>query len=135
MFKKYNLYFPLNEKYINKKNFFIKNENKAFFYLLNENYTSKSFIDYIIKDDFLEAEKFISKYSKETFNIELLKDFFNEELTYKILKKVCFNKKNYEKINSFMIMDKTLKFKGIINFHMINEPDKFSKWKIYKIVY
>lgn len=135
MFKKYNLYFPLNEKYINKKNFFIKNENKAFFYLLNENYTSKSFIDYIIKDDFLEAEKFISKYSKENFNIEILKDFFNEELTYKILKKVCFNKKNYEKINSFMIMDKNLKFKGIINFHMINEPDKFSKWKIYKIVF
>ena len=133
MFEKINIHLSLNQKYTNKNYFYTKNENKAFFSILNEKYTSKSFIEHIIKDNFLEAKTFISKYSKETIDIEILKDFFNEEFSYKILKKIPFNKKNYEKINSFMIMDKDLKFKGIINFYMINEPDNFSKWKIYKI--
>ena len=127
------IFLPINNKYKQKSYFHIDNSKAPFFNILTHQYTSKSFINLIKNNKLVEAKNFISKTFVEDVNISILKEFFNDEYIYKTLDKVCFYKNNYEKVNAFLIMDKNLKFKGIINFYMINEPDNISKWKIYKI--
>ena len=127
------IFLPIKNKYIKKSYFHIDNSKAPFFSILNHQYTSKSFIGLIKKNKLLEAKNFISKSFADDVNISILKEFFNDDYVYKTLDKVCFYKNKYERINAFLIMDKNLKFKGIINFYMINEPDQISKWKIYKI--
>ncbi len=127
------IFLPIKNKYIQKSYFHIDNSKTPFFSILTHQYTSKSFIGLIKKNRILEAKNFISKSFADDVNISILKEFFNDDYIYKTLDKVCFYKNKYERINAFLIMDKNLKFKGIINFYMINEPDQISKWKIYKI--
>ncbi len=127
------IFLPIKNKYIQKSYFHIDNSKAPFFSILTHQYTSKSFIGLIKKNKLLEAKNFISKSFVDDVNISILKEFFNDDYVYKTLDKVCFYKNKYERINAFLIMDKNLKFKGIINFYMINEPDQISKWKIYKI--
>ena len=127
------IFLPIKNKYIQKSYFHIDNSKTPFFSILTHQYTSKSFIGLIKKNKLLEAKNFISKSFVDDVNISILKEFFNDDYVYKTLDKVCFYKNKYERINAFLIMDKNLKFKGIINFYMINEPDQISKWKIYKI--
>ncbi|WP_317366405.1 hypothetical protein [uncultured Tyzzerella sp.] len=127
------VFLPIKNKYKQKSYFHIDNSKAPFFYILTHQYTSKSFINLIRKNKLLEAKNFISKAFAEDVNISILKEFFNDDYVYKTLDKVSFYKNKYEKINAFLIMDKNSKFKGIINFYMINEPDNISQWKIYKI--
>lgn len=127
------IFLPTKNKYIQKSYFHIDNSKSPFFNILNHQYTSKSFINLIKENNIIEAKNFISKSYEDNINISILKEFFNDDYIYKILNKVSFYKNKCEKINSFLIMDKNSKFKGIINFYMINEPDNISKWKIYKI--
>ncbi|WP_250278153.1 hypothetical protein [[Clostridium] colinum] len=126
-------FLPLKDKFLQENFFHIDNSKAPFFSILTHQYTSKSFIELIRKNRLIEAKNFISKSFSDDVNMCILKEFFNDEYIYKTLDKVCFYKNNNEKINAFLIMDKNLKFKGIINFYMINEPDNISKWKIYKI--
>lgn len=127
------IFLPTKNKYNQKTYLHIDNSKAPFFSMLTSQYTSKSFIGLIKKNKLVEAKNFISKSFADDVNITRLKEFFNDDYVYKTLDKVCFYKHKNEKINSFLIMDKNLKFKGIINFYMINEPDNISKWKIYKI--
>lgn len=127
------IFLPIKNKYKQKSYFHIDNSKAPFFNILTHQYTSKSFINLIKSNKLVEAKNFISKTFVEDVNISILKEFFNDDYIYKTLDKVCFYKNKYEKVNAFLIMDKNLKFKGIINFYMINEPDNISKWKIYKI--
>lgn len=133
MYKKQNIFLSLKNKYIKENYFHLDNKKSPFFSILNHNYTTKSFIDSILKDDILEAKNFISKYYINNIDMDKIKEFFNEKYIYKKSNKVSFYEYTYEKTNAFIIMDTNLKFKGIINFYMIDEPDNFSKWKIYKI--
>lgn len=127
------VFLSIKNKYLQKNDFHIDNSKAPFFSILTHQYTSKSFIGLIKKNKLVEAKNFISKASLEDVNISILKEFFNDDYIYRTLDKVCFRANKNEKINAFLIMDKNLKFKGIINFYMINEPDNISKWKIYKI--
>ena len=127
------VFLPIKNQYSQKSYFHIDNSKAPFFNILTHQYTSKSFINLIKKNKLVEAKNFISKTFAEDVNIFILKEFFNDDYVYKSLDKVSFFKSKYEKINAFLIMDKNAKFKGIINFYMINEPDNISKWKIYKI--
>ncbi len=126
-------FIPIKNKYLKKDYFHIDNSKSPFFSILNHQYTSKKFIGLIKKNKIVEAKNFISKDFLQDFNIHKLKEFFNDDNLYVALDKVCFIVNANEKINAFLIMDKNLKFKGIINFYMIKEPDNISKWKIYKI--
>lgn len=101
--------------------------------LLNDSFTSKSFIDAVVKNDFDSAKLYLSKF--ELFvDFDEIKEIFNGIKTYNFVP-VYYNKnltllKN-EKINSVFISDKNKKL--ILHFFLINEPDRFSKWKIYRI--
>ena len=127
------IFLPIKNKHKKQNYFHLDNSKATFFSILNHQYTSKSFILLIKKNKLIEAKNFISKAYYKDINLSVLKEFFNDEYLYKSLDKVSFYINKDEKINAFLIMDKNLKFKGIINFYMINEPDNISKWKIYKI--
>ena len=125
------IFLPIQNKYSQKNYFHIHNSKAHFFNLFTHQYTNKSFLNLIKKNKLIEAIIFISIAFAQDVNISILKEFFNDDYVYKTLDKVCFYKNEYEKINAFLIMDKNSKFKGIINFYMINEPDNISQWKIY----
>ncbi len=134
----------LNHQYTSKKFIGLIKKNKI---VEAKNFISKDFLQdfniHKLKEFFnddnlyvaLDKVCFIVNANEKinAFNIHKLKEFFNDDNLYVALDKVCFIVNANEKINAFLIMDKNLKFKGIINFYMIKEPDNISKWKIYKI--
>lgn len=112
--------------------FYFDAKSHPYLCLKNENETPKSFINALIKKDFDDAMSYISSLSVFV-DIEMIKKIFDEIKYYKCIsvsyKNSCFNSR--EKINSVFISDKDKKI--ILHFYLINEPDRFSKWKIYRI--
>lgn len=138
-------FFPADSKYINKyepieikhnyknKQFCFKPSFKPFFSVINENETSKSFVDAILKDSIDDAKSYISKNSIYEVCFEEIKTIFKDKTEYKELININFNKNSHYKVNSLLISDKECKNKEIIHIYLINEPDNFSRWKIFKI--
>ncbi len=96
-----------------------------------EYYTVERFLEAISKWQHDDAKVYISKNFANDFDLDELSRFFDQKLDYMNLIKVEFHKapKNC-KSNSIMMMDKD---RSIVHLHLVKEPDKFGKWKIYSI--
>jgi len=112
--------------------FYFDSESRPFISLINDNTAHKSFINAIINNDFDDAMSYISRFSIFV-DLEMLKKIFDGVKSYNYIpvsyKKDCSFEG--EKVNSVFISDKNKKL--ILHFYLINEPDSFSKWKIYRI--
>lgn len=98
---------------------------------------AKNFINYVISDDFEEARNLLTSLFADDCEIENLKEFFNKDSEYKKIN-------NFNNINnniSFIVMSNNINnantnkryCKDIINFYFLNEYDRISNRKIYKI--
>ncbi len=108
-------------------------EKSPYFGLINDNSTSKFFIDALINKNFDAAMSYISKFSI-FIDTEEIKKIFNDTKHFKyIIPIIC--RDDYfpkgERINSVLISQKGKM--SVWHFYLINEPDSFSKWKIYRI--
>lgn len=119
--------------YYKQKQYCFKQSREPFFCVVNENCTPKSFIDAVMKDSYEDAESYISKNFASRVDIEDVKKLFKEDCTYKYLINIPFEKNDLN-VKSIMLKDKNSKFIGILHFYLINEPDIFGNWKIYKVV-
>ncbi len=112
--------------------FYFNSETPPYISLINDNITPKSFINAVINNDFDDAMSYISRFSI-FLDIELIKKIFSGIKSYKYIpisyKNNYFSK--FEKVNSVFVADENKK--KILHFYLINEPDSFSKWKIYRI--
>lgn len=125
---------PIRLKHNYKKNQFYFNYNyKPFFSVLNENCTTKFFIDALLKDSFEDAKVYISKEFNYNCDLDEISDIFKSGKTYKYLIDVSFDRYKKQKVNSILITDKEHKYSSIIHMYLIDEPDKYSKWKIFMI--
>lgn len=111
--------------------FYFNSKNRPYISLINDNITQKSFINALVNNDFDKAVLYISRFSVFA-NKELLKDFFDGVKSYNYIS-VSYKDCSFigEKVSSVFISDKNNK--KILHFYLINEPDSFSKWKIYHI--
>ncbi len=112
--------------------FYINFDSHPYISLVNDNTAPKSFINAIINNDFDGAMSYISRFSIFV-DFETIKKIFDGIKSYNYIP-VSYKKDSYfkgEKVNSIFISDKNKKL--ILHFYMINEPDFFSKWKIYRI--
>lgn len=113
-----------------KSKFSIKHYNKPFFIIPNEEYTVKIFVDAVMNDSFDVAESCISQKSVYNVDFNELKKLFNGIFCFKY----SFNNVKHKidnKVNSFIIQGND--GINVIKIYVVNEPDFFSKWKIYKI--
>ena len=111
-------------------------QNNPFFSVLDDDKTIKLFLDALANNRYEDAKAYISKRCSYEFDFQELSNFFDRTDNYKCLLNMPFSKapKNC-KIKSLLVM-KTInnsKENSIIHLQMIEEPDKFGKWKIYGI--
>ena len=112
--------------------FYFNFDSHPYISLVNDNTAPKSFINAIINNDFDGAMSYISRFIIFV-DFENIKKIFDGIKSYNYIP-VSYKKASYfkgEKVNSIFISDKDKKL--ILHFYMINEPDFFSKWKIYRI--
>jgi len=112
--------------------FYFEAKDSPYVGLVNDSAVSVSFINALIKNDFDDAMSYISRFGFFV-DFDLVKKIFDDSKTYN---RVSVFYKNFnlipgEKVNSFFVSDKNKKM--IVHFYLVNEPDCFSKWKIYKI--
>lgn len=126
--------FPIKLKHNYKHNqFYFNYSYKPFFSVLNENCTTRCFIDALLKNDVDDAKVYISKEFSYNFDLDEISDIFKNGKTYKYLINISFNKYKTQKVNSVLITDKDHEYSNIIHMYLIDEPDKYSKWKIFMI--
>lgn len=99
--------------------------NKPYFAIANEKSTVKFFLDAIKSVDDKEAQVYLSKQSK--LELEKVRSLFKNIRTLKYA-----NKLKDEKNPDFSTV--TLSHgDSLIHLKMIYEPNRFGKWKVYKI--
>ena len=99
---------------------------------MNDNSTPKLFLDALIKKDFQDAMTYISRLSLFV-DQDALKEIFDNVKSYNYIP-VSYKNSYFpkgEKVNSVFVSNENKK--KILHFYLINEPDYFSKWKIYRI--
>ncbi len=114
-----------------ERQFYFNTDKKPFLGLLNDGIASKFFIDAVLNESIDEAMIYVSRLSLFV-NPEEIKSIFGRVKGYKYLISASGKNKG-ERINSVLITDNEKNRVSIIHFYMINEPDMFSKWKIYRI--
>jgi len=99
--------------------------------LSNHENVALMFMEAITKYSTEDAKKYISRNFVSTMDFVELKDFFVENNKYKVVDKIDFdNRKNFI-TKSIVFFGEDKKNMNLINIHMINEPDRYSKWKIF----
>lgn len=108
-------------------------EKLPYFGLINDNSTSKFFIDALINKNFDDAMSYVSKLSI-FIDTDEIKKIFKDTKQFEYIIPIIYRNKYFpkgERINSVLISKKGKM--SILHFYLINEPDSFSKWKIYRI--
>ena len=124
-----NIAVKLNHSYKHHQFYFNSNSNRPYISLVNDNSIPKAFIDAVIKKDFDDAMSYISRFNIFVDRETIINDF-NKVKSYNyipVYKNFCKNKK----VNSVMVSENDKKV--ILHFYLINEPDFFGNWKIYRI--
>ncbi len=103
---------------------------KIYFNKKEHNKTYDSFIKAINNKRYVEAEKFLTKNLRKSFNIKKLDDVFNSEKNYNNIVKLDFDNRSAK--NSMLIINESKK-NDILHMHLTYEPDEHSKWKIFAI--
>lgn len=112
--------------------FYFDAKSNHYFSLINDNSTPKSFIDALINKNFDDAMSYVSRLNLFV-DFEELKKIFDGINSYNCIS-VSFKNTpavKGEKINSVFVSHKNKKM--ILHFYLVNEPDCFSKWKIYRV--
>lgn len=106
--------------------------NKPYFAITNESYTVKFFLDAVIGGvDYKEAEVYMSKDSK--FALDDVKNLFSGMKNYKYASKLNDRgKPDFSTVTISPSYDGKTKA-SLIHVKMVYEPDRYGKWKIYKI--
>jgi hypothetical protein len=115
---------------VNLKKFDNMNCDGPFFRIENENSAVESFLDAIINSELDEAKKFISSEFSKSISLKVLEEKFRCIKSYKCLlnNQNIISRKKYI-IGSVLLIDKKCNT-GVVDFHLLNQPDSFSKWKI-----
>ncbi len=122
-------------QYKNKNFHFYKTENfdwcnKPFFAVANENCVINGFLAAIKNCSIDEAKTYVSKNFVSSIDFEGLKNIFDSESEYKYLINLPFEDQKNKLTNSILVGgNKT----NIVHVHMIHEPDRYGRWKIYNI--
>ena len=111
------------------------NINGPFFHIENENGAVDSFLKALFNSTTDEAKKFICSDFDDLLDLDAFKACFSSNVNYKYISDGNFNldSKNFL-VKSVLFMDKKHGQESIINFYLINQPDKFSRFKIYAIM-
>jgi len=106
-------------------------KNNPYFGLVSDNVTPKAFADALINKNFDAALSYVSRFSIFV-DFEAVKKIFDGVSSYNCISASFANSVSKgESVNSIFISDKNKKV--ILRFYLVNEPDRFSKWKIYRI--
>lgn len=132
-FKTRDAFFKFDHFYKHKHYYFQQSKN-PFFSLLNEDCTPRCFIEAVKKNNNEDAQSYLSKNLGYNVDLETIRGIFKSDYNYKYLVEASFNNSRSHKIKSVMLTDRNCRFKGIVHFYLIKEPDGFSNWKIFKIV-
>lgn len=116
-----------------QRQFYFKQSEKPFFCLLSDSSDARNFLDAVINNSYDDAQIYISRSLRICGGLEEVIKIFDKAKHYKYLYSVSKANKNGEYVNSVLITDNEKKRFSIIHLYMINEPDVFSKWKVYKI--
>ncbi len=119
----------LNHTY-KQKQFYLKRENNPFFAVVNEDCTVEFFMDIVLKDGYDDGNIYISKKFVHSKDHEEIKQLLQNIKSYKYLINVSFDKATKTKVKSILLTDKEYKIQNIVSVYLVNEPDRFSKWKI-----
>ncbi len=107
------------------------NEQLKFYYNKKEhNKTFDNFLSAISRKKYYEAEKYLAKNLRYTFDVKKLDDVFENERNCNSVVKLDFD--NKIKKNSLLVINKN-KNNNIVHLHLTYEPDEISTWKIYEI--
>lgn len=141
--KDYTIISNNNKQHLYKKDSFgmvsvenIKWWNKPYFAILNEKSTVQFFIDAIMKKSIDEAKVYLSKTCNNELNIDEISNIFTDVCKYKYISKIEFDAIRNTNVSVVSITPKYVgnkKFTGIINVKMVQEPNRYGNWKIYKI--
>lgn len=115
------------------KDFYFNIKDKPFISVINEDCTTRKFIDAVLNKNSDDAKIYMSKNISIACDYEEIESMFKGVSNYKYLVNVFYDKISGCKVNSVLISDKEKKYRDILNIYLINEPDIYSKWKIYKI--
>ncbi len=106
-------------------------KNNPCFGLIRDSITPKAFVDALIEKNFDDAMSYVSKFSV-FMDFEAVKKIFDGISSYNCVSASFTNSVSKEEsVNSIFVSDKNKKV--ILRFYLVNEPDCFSKWKIYRI--
>ncbi len=131
----YGFFLPLESKFINIKiDFNLKRYSNLigpFFQIENENSMVDFFLRTLFNSSIDEAKKFISPDIDEFLDLDEVKKYFDTDW-------ICVSRGNFKQrhhfVNSVLFFNKATGSSDIIDFYLINQPDKFSRWKIYAIL-
>ena len=101
---------------------------------MDSSYTIKCFYDAVISGQKDEALVYISKNYIDKINLAEIKTQLlgDNKLTHLVTANFKHSPRNC-KTHTTLIYDKTSKLSKFIHIHMLHEPDKFAKWKIYSV--
>ncbi len=109
----------------------IQKNSAPFFNIPTEDAVVKLFMEALTNSDADGIKAYISKNLSQQFDLDELKDFFRAVDGYKCLSKAgVADAKNNFRTNSILVLSNETK-NSIIHLHMVKEPDRFGKWKIY----
>lgn len=110
----------------------IKWWNKPYFAITNESSTVRFFLDAVFKNfDYDEASVYMSKDSR--FELDDVKEIFGGMRNYKYAKKLADEKRpDFATVTIIPNYDGSSS-NSLIHMKMVYEPNRYSKWKIYKI--
>lgn len=107
------------------------NDKLKFYYNKNEHDKAfDGFLSAITQKKYYEAEKYLSKKLRKTFDVKKLDDVFENQRNYSSLIKLNFN--NKDKKNTLLIINQHKK-NDMVHVHLTYEPDENSTWKIFQI--
>jgi len=112
------------------------NTTGPFFHIENANSAVESFLDAIMHSSTEEARKFISPDFNNLLDLEMLQESFSYVKSYKHIFKTDFlqiKTKSKRVVGSVLLIGKQHNARVIIDFYLLNQPDNFSKWKIYAL--
>lgn len=114
----------------------LKNEEiyrKPYFSILNEDSTARLFIDAILRDATEEAFCYMSRSIPTNIDLHEIQGLLNSSVDYKYLIKAESGTRSKGcKTNSILIINEECR-NSIIHVHLVREPDRFGKWKIFGI--
>lgn len=106
--------------------------NKPYFAITNESSTVKFFIDAVINGaDYKEAAVYMSKDSK--FGLEDLKDIFSDIRNYEYACKLKEGADPDFSTVTLALRREDIRKSSLLHVKMVYEPNRYGKWKIYKI--